>query len=90
MRDLHELPKLRDSLSYLYLERCRIEQKHKAVEFIDQEGRTMIPAAALSVLLLGPGTSITHAAVKSRLHRARMQLARILRDLRPSGHGRQM
>lgn len=65
MRDLHELPKLRDSVSYLYLQRGRIEQKHKAVEFVDQEGRTMIPAAALSALMLGPGTSITHAAVKA-------------------------
>jgi CRISPR-associated protein Cas1 len=66
MRDLHELPKLRDGLSYLYLERGRIEQKHKAVEFVDKEkGRTMIPAAALAVLMLGPGTSITHAAVKA-------------------------
>jgi CRISPR-associated protein Cas1 len=65
MRDLHELPKLRDGLSYLYLEHCRIEQKHKAVEFIDKEGRAMIPAAALAVLMLGPGTSVTHAAIKA-------------------------
>jgi CRISPR-associated protein Cas1 len=65
MRDLQELPKLSDSLSYLYLQHCRIEQKAKAVEMIDQEGRTMVPAAALTVLLLGPGTSITHAAVKA-------------------------
>jgi len=65
MRDLHELPKLRDSLSYLYLEHVRVQQKHKAVECIDKQGRTMIPAAALSVLMLGPGTVITHAAVKA-------------------------
>jgi len=65
MRDLHELPKLRDSLSYLYVQRGRIKQKHKAVEFVDQDGRTMIPAAALSVLMLGPGISITHAAIKA-------------------------
>jgi len=65
MRDLHELPKLRDGLSYLYVERCRVEQKHKAVEFIDKAGRTMVPAAALAVLMLGPGTTITHAAVKA-------------------------
>ena len=66
MRDLHELPKLRDGLSYLYLEHGRIEQKHKAVEVVDKEkGRTMIPAAALAVLMLGPGTSITHAAVRA-------------------------
>jgi CRISPR-associated protein Cas1 len=65
MRDLHELPKLRDSLSYLYLERVRVQQKYKAVEVIEEDGRTMIPAAALSVLMLGPGTAITHAAVKA-------------------------
>lgn len=61
--DLHELPKLRDSLSYLYVEHAIIERKHGGVEFIDKEGRVMIPASALCVLLLGPGTSITHAAV---------------------------
>ena len=65
MRDLHELPKLRDSLSYLYLEQVRVQQKYKAVEAIDKEGRTMIPVAALSVLMLGPGTAITHAAIKA-------------------------
>jgi CRISPR-associated protein Cas1 len=65
MRDLHELPKLEDGLSYLYLEHCRIEQKDKAVESLDKEGRTMIPAAALAVLMLGPGTAITHAAIKA-------------------------
>ncbi len=65
MRDLRELPKLRDGLSYLYLEHARIEKKHQAVEALDQRGRTMIPAAALGVLMLGPGTSVTHAAVKA-------------------------
>lgn len=66
IRDLHELPKLRDGLSYLYLEHCIINQKYKAVEAIDKEnGRTMLPVAALAVLMLGPGTSISHEAVKT-------------------------
>lgn len=65
MQDLHALPKLSDSLSYLYVEHCIIEQKFQAVEKIDKDGRAMIPAASLSVLMLGPGTSITHAAVKN-------------------------
>jgi len=63
-RDLHILPKLRDGLGYLYLERGKIEQGQQAVEFFDQEGRTLLPAASLACLLLGPGTSITHEAVK--------------------------
>lgn len=64
-RDLHELPKLRDSLSYLYVEHCRIEQKALSIELIDKEGRTQVPVAALGVLMIGPGTAITHAAVRA-------------------------
>lgn len=65
MQDLHELPKLRDSLSYLYVEHAVIDRKDSAIETIQQDGRVLIPVAALCVLLLGPGTSITHAAVKA-------------------------
>ncbi|MFQ5421831.1 MAG: type I-E CRISPR-associated endonuclease Cas1e [Anaerolineae bacterium] len=65
MQDLHELPKLRDSLSYLYVEHAILDKKQQAVEFIKEDGRTLIPIANLSVLMLGPGTSITHAAVKT-------------------------
>lgn len=66
MHDLHELPKLRDSLSYLYVEHAVINQRDQAIEFIRKdEGRVVIPVAALSVLLLGPGTHITHAAVRT-------------------------
>jgi CRISPR-associated protein Cas1 len=64
MQDLHELPKLRDSLSYLYIEHAIVDRKASAIEFIKKDGRTHVPAAALSVLLLGPGTSVSHAAVK--------------------------
>ena len=64
-RDLHELPKLSDSISYLYIERAVIEQSALSVEAIRADGRIPIPAAALTVLFLGPGTSITHAAVKA-------------------------
>ena len=49
MRDLHELPKLSDSLTYLYAEHCIVEQKQKAIELFDKKGATLIPVAALSV-----------------------------------------
>jgi CRISPR-associated protein Cas1 len=65
MRNLQELPKFRDGLSYIYVEHGRIEQQDKAVAWWSPEGIVAIPAAALGVLFLGPGTSITHAAVKS-------------------------
>jgi CRISPR-associated protein Cas1 len=64
IKDLHELPKVRDSLSYLYVERSILERKRNAVEFVNENGRVMIPVAALCVLMLGPGTSISHAAIK--------------------------
>ena len=63
MQNLHQLPKLRDSLSYLYVEHAVIEREDNAVLFMQETGQTTVPAANLSVLLLGPGTSITHAAV---------------------------
>ena len=64
MQDLHGLPKLRDSLSYLYVEHAVIEQADHAIELWQKEGRTLVPAASLCVLMMGPGTKITHAAVK--------------------------
>ncbi len=64
-KDLHELPKLRDGLSFLFVQHCRIEQDQLSIALWDKEGCTQVPAAALGVLMLGPGTSISHAAVKT-------------------------
>ncbi len=65
MRDLHELPKIRDSWSHLYVEHCRIDQDAKAVVIEDARGQVPVPCANLSLLLLGPGTTLTHAAVRA-------------------------
>ena len=65
LRDLHQLPKLADSLSYLYIEHAVLTQDKYGVLVLDQDGKVYLPAAALTVLLLGPGTKITHAAVKT-------------------------
>jgi CRISPR-associated protein Cas1 len=63
MQDLHELPKVRDSWTYVYLEHRRIDQDAKAVAAWDASGKIAIPCAALTLLMLGPGSSITHAAI---------------------------
>lgn len=65
LKDLHLLPKTRDSWSYLYVEHASIEQENRAIAAVDALGRTPIPCATLSVLLLGPGTTITHAAIRA-------------------------
>lgn len=66
MDDLHALPKIRDSLSYLYVEHAQIERHEKSIAVWDgRGGYTPVPAASLCVLMLGPGTSITHAAIQA-------------------------
>ncbi|GBC78903.1 CRISPR-associated endonuclease Cas1 [bacterium HR09] len=64
-RNLKELPKFRDGLSYLYVEHAFIEQEAQGIGIYDQEGLTLVPVAALGVLFLGPGTRITHAAIRA-------------------------
>lgn len=63
MDDLRQLPKFRDSLSYLYVEHCRVDREESAIALFDADGRTNVPGASLAVLMLGPGTRITHAAM---------------------------
>src|SRR4051812_33605887 len=65
MKDLHLLPKIRDSWSYLYVEHCRVDQESKAIAIHDAAGKTPVPCAMLTLLMLGPGTSITHAAIRT-------------------------
>ena len=49
IQDYHDLPKLRDSLSYLYLEHGVIERSQNTVEFFDKKsGRSMVPASTLT------------------------------------------
>lgn len=64
-KDLHILPKVRDSWSYLYVEHARIDQEAKAIAIHDVNGKVPVPIAAINLLMLGPGTTITHAAVRA-------------------------
>lgn len=63
--NLQELPRFGDRLTYLYVERARIDQDQKAIAIHQFDGTTQVPVASLAVLLLGPGTTLTHAAVKT-------------------------
>ena len=64
MEDYHLLPKLRDSLSYLYVEHAVLERRDGALLVLQETGKTAVPVANLCLLMLGPGTTVTHAAVK--------------------------
>ena len=65
LKDLRELPKVRDSWSHLYVEHCKVDREQKAIAIHDAQGLTPVPCASLSLLMLGPGTSITHAAIQT-------------------------
>jgi len=65
IKDLHVLPRIEDGWSFLYVQQCRIEQDGKSISVWEDTGRTAVPCAALSLLMLGPGTAITHAAVRT-------------------------
>ena len=64
-KNLRMLPKTRDSWTYVYAERCRIDQDEKAIALQDLKGKTAVPCASVTMLMLGPGTTITHAAIKT-------------------------
>lgn len=61
---LTELPVISDRMTFIYLEHCRISREDGAVTVKDMEGTVYIPAAAITVLMLGPGTEITHRAME--------------------------
>jgi len=64
IKDLHILPQLRDSISYIYIEHAVIVQKDSSIVAVKQMGHIPIPVASLTCLMLGPGVNITHSAIK--------------------------
>lgn len=58
-----ELARVEDRVSFLYLEHCTIAREDNAVTATDERGTVYVPSAGLVVLLLGPGTRVTHAAM---------------------------
>lgn len=62
--DIQELPTIKERMTFLYLERCLINRQDSALTVIDSRGTAYVPAASLGVLLLGPGTNISHRAME--------------------------
>jgi len=65
--DLEAMPRVTDRISYLFLDRVRLEQSETGIEAhskVDSEHRiTAIPVANLAVLMLGMGSSISTPAI---------------------------
>jgi len=62
--ELQALPTIRERISFLYLERCLVNRHDNAITVTDLRGTVHVPAAALSVILLGPGTTVSHRAME--------------------------
>ncbi|MEN3752585.1 type I-E CRISPR-associated endonuclease Cas1e [Mangrovibacter sp. SLW1] len=60
------LPQVKDKYPFLYLERGRLEIDDSSVKWVDSDANVVpIPVATINTLLLGPGTTVTHEAVKT-------------------------
>ena len=63
---LNSLATVSDRWTPLYLEHGRLEVDDSSVKWISSTNNIFhLPVATISVLLLGPGTSVTHAAIKA-------------------------
>lgn len=62
--ELKELPMIKDRVSFIYVDHAKINRVDSAITVADIRGVVRIPAAMVGVLLLGPGTDISHRAVE--------------------------
>lgn len=62
--DIQDLPQIADRITFLYLEHCKINRQDSAITVFDENGVTNIPSGTISVLLLGPGTDVSHRAME--------------------------
>ncbi len=58
-----ELIRASDRISFLYLERCAVNRDSSAITATDEHGTVHVPAASVGVLIMGPGTTVTHQAI---------------------------
>ena len=57
--ELQALPQIRDRMTFLYFEHCKLNRQDSAITVTDDQGIIHVPAASISVLLLGPGTTVS-------------------------------
>lgn len=64
LADPLDLHRIEDRLSTVYVERCHVDRDENAVVLINRERTVRLPAAAVATVLIGPGTRVTHAAIR--------------------------
>ena len=59
------LPRSDDRISYIYIEKGRIEQTEFSIQVVRGLTTSELPIATVDAIFLGPGTTITHEAIKT-------------------------
>lgn len=62
--ELTELPRISDRVSFIYVERAKISRLDSAITVSDYRGVVNIPCSMIGVLMLGPGTEVSHRAME--------------------------
>ena len=59
-----EVPRISDRVTFIYVEHAKINRIDGAITVAESRGIVRIPASMIGILLLGPGTNISHRAVE--------------------------
>jgi CRISP-associated protein Cas1 len=62
--DLSELARVKDRITFLYFEHAKLNRQDSALMITDSRGTVFVPAAIVSVLMLGPGVDVTHRGME--------------------------
>ena len=59
-----EMPRIADRVTFVYVEHAKINRVDGAITVTESRGIVRVPAAMVGILLLGPGTDISHRAME--------------------------
>lgn len=62
--EINELPRIGDRVSFIYIEHSKVNRIDSSISVYDSRGIVTIPIAMIGVLMLGPGTDISHRAME--------------------------
>ena len=62
---LHDFGRFDDRVSFLYVDRAVIKHTDNGIAIHEDDGITEVPVSSIALLMLGPGTTVTHLAMKS-------------------------
>lgn len=61
---LQDFGRFDDRISFLYVDRASIRHTENGIAIHEDDGVTEVPVSSIAMLMLGPGTTVTHLAIK--------------------------